>query len=179
MNLNKHHKEAIVDWVVADIPRVHSLKLEERVQKMIDDDIVKNAPPELAAIYKNPKLRMHLNINGTNMGYLTTSGKYVNDLPYGRTIARHDLSAECKEGLQQLADSAIAEIQAIETARQSLANSLGGIRTLKQFLEAYPELKKYAPQEQGKTSNLPAIANVMTDLMQLGWPKGGNEAKAA
>lgn len=44
-----------------------------------------------------------------------------------------------------------------------------GINTRKQFVETFPEFIKYAPEESGKCPTLPAVANVVSDLVKLGW----------
>jgi hypothetical protein len=71
----------------------------------------------------------------------------------------------------------VERVKAIEQTESGLENALKGIRTRKQFVEAFPELEKYAPSEHKSGSMLPAIANVVADLSKLGWPK--NKVAAA
>jgi len=57
--------------------------------------------------------------------------------------------------------------------RNALFSSIKGIAygcsTLRQLKEALPELEKYMPKEDAPTRNLPAVANVVADMVKLGW----------
>lgn len=45
--------------------------------------------------------------------------------------------------------------------------------TVKQLAEAFPEFAKYLPRDDATaTRNLPALANVVSDFVKAGWPKG-------
>lgn len=35
-----------------------------------------------------------------------------------------------------------------------------------------PEAEKYLPKEAKSSTNVPAVANVVADLVKAGWPKG-------
>lgn len=178
MILNKHHKQAIVNAVIADIPRVHSKDLYERAQKIIDQDILDTAPPEVVAIYRKPELSRFLHVASTNLGYAARR-VCSNCLPYVRHIPQHTLSDDSVAKLGELVDQALEELKCIKAAEVALTASLAGIKTRKQFVSAYPELEKYAPEAQVKTENLPAVANVMTTLMRMGWPKDRSEPACA
>lgn len=53
----------------------------------------------------------------------------------------------------------------------ALAGVVNGCSTLKQLQAALPECIKYMPTEDAPSKNLPALANVVSDLVRLGWPK--------
>lgn len=57
--------------------------------------------------------------------------------------------------------------------RQKIRAAICGCGTLKQAEERLAEFAKYLPADRDKTgvSNLPAVANLVTDLMNAGWPK--------
>jgi hypothetical protein len=82
-----------------------------------------------------------------------------------------------------------AELKAIDdawtaqnTLRNELQNKLEGAviayTTRKQLAAALPEFEKYLPPEEAKGSNLPALANVVTDFIAAGWPAGKANAAA-
>ena len=62
-----------------------------------------------------------------------------------------------------------------EKARGDLYQKLKGVieacTTLKKLKELLPEFEAYFPTEAEPTKNLPAVANLVTDMMQMGWPK--------
>lgn len=172
MNLNKAHKQAIVAAVVADVPREYK-DFYERAQKIVDADVQKYAPKEIAAIAKNPALACYLSYGSSHIGYFATDPGYDPDFGYTHLSkpCKHDLSDSGKAAIRELLELARVEIRAVRAASDALAGAIFGIRTVKAFVTQFPELAKYAPDEPTMGTNLPAIANVMAGLATLGWPK--------
>lgn len=177
MNLAKHHKEAIVAAVIADIPRARKDPPGD-AQKIMDADIAKFAPKEIAALWKDKALACYLDIGNDPISYFAINQRYSAKL-YSvqvRFPRKHTMSDAGKEAMKALYDELIGEAGAIAAAETALANSIAGLRTRKAFVAMFPELEKYAPPEPAMGTNLPAIANVMADLTKLGWPKGAEVA---
>ena len=179
MNLNKTHKQAIVKAVIADVPRAHK-DLSERAQKIVDADVQKYAPKEIAVIAKDPTLSCYLSYGSSNIGYYATNPRHDTDFAYTHlsVLAKHSVSDGCRAAIRELIESAREESKAIKAASDALAGAIFSIRTVKAFVNQFPELAKYAPAEPTTGTNLPAIANVMADLSKLGWPKGKEVAEA-
>ena len=57
---------------------------------------------------------------------------------------------------------------ALETKLTGIANS---VNTSKALIELLPEFEKYLPAEATKSTNLPAISNMVGDFIRAGWPK--------
>jgi hypothetical protein len=64
------------------------------------------------------------------------------------------------------------EDNAVYDARRKLCAIVEGCSTLKQLQTLLPEFVDYMPTEAAPTKNLPAVANMVSDLSKLGWPKG-------
>lgn len=64
-------------------------------------------------------------------------------------------------------DKAMNEREKLECRIYGAVNS---VSTVKAFRQRFPEFAKYLPEE-AQATNLPADANLITDLMQAGWPK--------
>lgn len=65
--------------------------------------------------------------------------------------------------------------------RASVRSAIYGCSTLKQAKERLPEFEKYLPAERdGKyIPNLPAVANLVTEMMNAGWPKDQKKEEVA
>jgi hypothetical protein len=178
MNLNKEHRAEIVRKVVSDIP-VQFANLQDQLQKMADDDLIVNLPPEVAAVYKDRELRAHLSLSSYFVGNTPKLSSIYPDNWYVTVTSRNCLKEKTKTKLSELLSEAREARTVMIEAVEKLEGSLRGVKTLKQFKEMFPELEKYAPEEEVKVSHLPALANVMAGLSSLGWPKGDDKAVAA
>jgi hypothetical protein len=180
MNLTKAMKEEIVAQVIRDVPRqlTDGHTFQKAVTAIIESNVANQLPPEVYPIWADKKLRVHLSlVNGSIIYMLNRSGIVGwNDRPYSgcdtsRPAACSDLLPKFKKQLQELFDKTEAERVVIEAAKSRLTSALAGIRTRKQFIAAFPELEKYAPEEVKPSPMLPALTNVVSDLAKLGWPK--------
>lgn len=97
------------------------------------------------------------------------------EVPY----SHHTLYGELQEELKCLFAVEIAAfeeaVQTISTLRHRVRGALAGIQTVKQLKERYPEWYKFLPENLTQTINKSTAlvdANLMTDLMQAGWPDG-------
>lgn len=176
MNLNQALREDIVAAVMKDVPRKRKDPSGD-LQKLVNDDINMNAPPMIGAIWKDKALACYLNIENTTIHYMVPDrqGYQAWQGPLNHVQAvhpeKHEFSAKFKDLAQQLYDELLDEHERIDQARTALKNSIAGLRTVKAFIAAFPELEKYAPGAPTSSSNLPAIANVMAGLVNLGWPE--------
>lgn len=150
MKLTKYHKQAIVNAIKADLPKVDYVQRKAKATALL----VKGMSRKVQAVYKeNPNALATKHI-GSEYG-LTEWGN--RDMVVG--------DADWANILKPFAD----EMEARRSALARLEYAIEGCTTRKMFIDTFPEFSKYAPPEEGKTSNLPAIANVVGDLVKLGW----------
>lgn len=185
MNLTKAIKEEIVHDVIRDVPRLHSDKetFQKRVTAIIDAAVADSAPVEVAQMWADKhRLRKHLNINSGSLAYMIKPPKGMSTWdvsqrsPFtscdtSRPNCCNDLPKSYAMQLQAVFDECWSEVLSIEEIENKIKSALAGIRTRKQFIAAFPELEKYAPEEAKPSSMLPALTNVVSDLAKLGWPK--------
>lgn len=180
MNLNQNIRSAIVRSVIADIPRTYSSELvQKKIAEIMEEDLFKFAPKTLVAAYKDKEAKQWLNWTSTNAGYLSANKTYIPGTPSISYLYQQELSDSAREKISEYLKLVRTEADQIDAVRNSLASALEGIRTSKQFLLRFPELEKYLPREDGRTSNLPAIANVVSSLVKLGWPKDAVQPEPA
>lgn len=100
------------------------------------------------------------------------------------TLTVFGLTDEEKD--QIAADSSIKILvdqhSAQNVARNELEVKLTGIansvNTSQALIKLLPEFEKYLPAEAAKTTNLPAISNMVGDFIRAGWPKNKGTASA-
>jgi len=164
MRLTKFDKEAFVRAVLDDVPQID---YNEQARKVAMADVIARLPQKIQDIWKDNNLRgfiscqRWLNMPGRLHG-LTT--------PYADGEQAPETEAQLKE-LAGLYDAQCDSLRKLET---NLEGAIGACSTLKKAKEVLPEFEKYLPADRDGTgvSGLPAIANLVSDLMQAGWPKG-------
>lgn len=160
MKLTKFHKQAIVNAIKADLPRINYAERKEKAQALL----VKGMSKAAQALYKSTPKALAATYVGSEYG-LTEYGN--RDMVVG--------DADWETILKPFKD----DMEARRSALARLETAIEGCNTRKAFVDAFPEFSKYAPPEEGKTSNLPAIANVVGDLVKLGWKQTVSKGEAA
>jgi hypothetical protein len=99
------------------------------------------------------------------------------DCNEGAVYLRYYWNRWGQECLPDEARDYIAKLEDILTQRIKFKQKLGGIissiTTVKALKEALPELEKYAPDDTPEPkTGLPAVANLMADVIAAGWPGG-------
>lgn len=149
MKLNKWQKQGIIQAIKDDIPEPDYALTAADFQTAL----VEAMSPEVRKVYKtHPKAlkRDHFDPH-PNRWYREF---IIGDANVDEVIKPFH-SARDKQA------DAVAAVAAV----------VNGCSTLKQLQAALPECIKYMPTEDAPSKNLPALANVVSDLVLLGWPK--------
>ena len=156
MKLNKYQKQAIVRAIMQDVPPIDKAKRRTNLQAAL----VKAMSPEARKLYnRTPSaLRTH------HFGDLIYTGAYVS-----RELIVGDVN---KEAIAELVKPYETEDEEHYAAQRKLQGIVEGCSTLKQLQTLLPEFISYFPTEAEPTKNLPAVANMVSELSKLGWPKG-------
>jgi len=161
MKLNKYQKQAIVTAIMADVPKVDVAAHRKRMQ----DGVVKLMSPAVRKVFKESPSALKT--------------RYFSDLYDGvgwgsRELIVGDVSEVETDKLYEPLEAAVRERVAVY---QKLKGVIDGCTTLASLKRTLPEFEAYFPTEDAPTKNLPAVANLVTDMMKLGWPKGKGEKK--
>lgn len=150
MKLTQYHKDAIVRSVMNDIPtpnaKAERAKAQAALVKGMSQsckNIFKKTPSALATVY--------IGRNEALFG------------GYGQTLICGD--ADSNAILKPFRD----QKKAIDDISDKVKAALKGINTRKQFIDTFPEFSAYAPADSDQCSTLPAVANVIADLVKVGW----------
>jgi len=179
MRMTDSIRQAFVLAVLQDTPQIN---YKEKRDKVIQDHLFAIAPPEVLKLYKDPKTRVYFTPDNVTYGdqYRWGVGKFwlVPDVDGGNTAYR------IKD------EEVLANLKAIDTASDlqhtqrleldtKLRGVIRGFNTVKQAKAALPEFEKYLPNEAEKTPQyVPAINDLVTDLVKAGWPDGGKPKEA-
>ena len=162
MKLTQTDRVAFVNAVIRDVPIVD---YQEQAHKLLNDIAATLLPPEIQAIWNNPKLRSYIKHND----YISTPS-YLDGV-YGP--ASFTPNEEVKRQLLYLANKNKAQKDVIAGLRSKLTGMITGCSTLKQATDLMPEFSKYLPKERQKVvPGVPALVSVVAELHDLGWPKG-------
>ena len=157
MKIDKYVRQSIVRAIMHDVPKPDKVKRRADLQAAI----VKAMSPAVRKVFNECPDALKT--------------EYLGDLTYDdnnwdtRALVVGDVTAE---KLEELSKPYKDEDEAIRAARSKLEGAIEGCTTRKSLMTRLPEFEKYYPAEEAPMSkNLPALANVMSDLSKLGWPK--------
>lgn len=170
MRLTNNLRDAFVRAVMLDVPKVD---YDEKIRAAAPAVIKKYTPQKLRPLVDNPELdswlrKGYVHLGGVSVQCITPEDKWGSDSPYRAFV---DAIA---------ADPTIAPLIAANKAQTAKANELRSklkqvaysVNTRKALVAALPEFERYLPAEEGAAlRTLPAIANVVSDFVQAGWPK--------
>lgn len=155
MKLTKYHKAAIVNSVLNDMPAPNRNALREQAQL----GLVSAMSPAVQSIYAiNPKA--------------LAKESFYSEYGFGYGIVLIVGDADTKTVLKPYVEAEAARTN----VKEKLESALAGINTRNQFVNTFPEFSHYAPDEPGVTSNLPAVANLIADLVKAGWVQKVSQA---
>ena len=156
MKLNKYQKAAIISNIMGDVPKVDVAAHRKEIQAAV----VKEMSPAVRKVYKECPDALRKEYRSDLYDGVSWDSRYV--------IIGDVTEARLDELMKPLSDAIVA--------RDDVCRKLRGVvescTTLKKLEELLPEFKAYFPTEEAPTKNLPAVANLVTDMMKLGWPKG-------
>jgi len=169
MKLTNTIRDAFVRAAMDDVPNGN---FQDQLNKLVMDDAVAQLPPKVRALWSSSELRPYVK---THNPYRLKSNTYIPAL---------DEEFKLSETAAKKYDELVAAMSAEQESRKELRSRLRSVAyaasTRKQLVDLLPEFEKYLPAyEKAAIRTLPVVANVVTDFMKAGWPKGGKLAKAA
>lgn len=165
MRLTKSDKQAFVDSVMNDVP---SVDYNEQARKLCIEWATNRLPQKVREVVQELPGWIENKYMQTPSGL---DSVYVPALSsIHNTASAHP---DIYEKLVALAELNSAQRKARQELRSKVEGSIETCTTLKQAKERFPEFVKYLPTERDGsfTANLPAIANLVSDLTAAGWPK--------
>lgn len=164
MKLTNYLRDAYITSVMRDVPYE---AYEDQIHKQILDDAVAQLPAAVKVVWKDPKLQGYIELSSVSPVARTGCVQVpcLGSKNFKLTGAAMTRVLE----LVNLRDEQSSHLNSLRTRLRSIAY---GCTTRKALAEALPEFEKYLPKEDETSRNLPVIANVVSDFVKAGWPKG-------
>lgn len=174
MRLTNPLRNAFVHSVMNDVPQID---YDEEVTKILTEWAVSIMPPKVKAVWQDKELRDCIetfNFTQTLMddegGDVHVYGHYIPAL----TDQHNGVPREIQLKIIELYKLDLEQRVVIRDLRKRVEAVAYSCTTTKGLLKAMPEFEKYIPKDpEGPTKGVPAVANLVTDLIKAGWPKGG------
>lgn len=168
MKLTNTIRDAFIRAAMSDVPNVD---YSEKTIKVVLDDAVSQLPPKIKALYKDKDLNHFVRCKS---GYYGIA--YVQVPCCGEFKLGNDAAVKVAE-LKAAHDAQDARNTALRFKLKAVAYS---VSTRKALVTALPEFEKYLPADEAAACRtVPAIANVVSDFVAAGWPKGKSKAPRA
>lgn len=177
MRLTNTLRQAFVSAAMQDVP---SVDYREQIQSIIQKATKDLLPEKVKAALTDPEssawLRYgtyHVRQDGINVSVAVPSQSN-----YG--YEGKDLPATTLSEVNKLTKLWAEQKKVREKLQTKLQGVAASCTTRQALLEMLPEFEKYLPADEAaaKKTNLPALANVVTDFVKAGWPKQ-NKGKIA
>lgn len=166
MRLTNTIREAFVRSVMNDVPFID---YEEQIRSLVNKKV--EAIHKSVGIQKIDTERLtsiYISIRGTEGKRYSSTSVYVKGL-----TASEQRGIQSDLDLIALADNEYAQAESRNALRKKIDYAIKACTTRKQAVEALPEFEKYLPEDEAKAMrSVPAIANVLSDFVKAGWPKG-------
>lgn len=166
MRLTKNLREAFVRAVMDDVPEVD---YQEKAEEAVTVFVVSLLPPAVAVIWNDKALRPYL---GQERYGFYQNCHWTLTAPWFSHPEKVTSNPDLQALLSRLYKAHLEQTNRRLQLKNKLKAAAGGCSTVKQLKEMLPEFAKYLPEEVTPAKNLPAVANLVTDFMKAGWPKG-------
>lgn len=143
VKLSTYHKDAIIRAIIQDLPPVGNLSEE------LTKAAVKLMSTSCRNLYKKSPaaIRRHTTYH----------------------VDKHSVEFVCGDAdLKAVVQPFAQRFELRQKVLQDLKLAIYGCSTRKVFIDRFPEFSHHAPAEHGKCDTLPAISNVVADLVKLG-----------
>lgn len=157
MRITNPIRQAFVSSALNDVPQID---YDEKIRSLVNKKTTVYL--EKAGIESIDSARLN-----TNYVYVGNQSFFVRGVT---TNEAYFISTD-KE-IQGLSESNKLQRASLQQLKTLLESSIAVCTTRKQVITALPEFEKYLPAaDPVKTTNLPAMANVLSTFVKAGWPK--------
>jgi Nucleotide modification associated domain 5 len=175
MKLTKTIRDAFVRAAMNDVP---SVDYAEQIRAGTLAAVLEILPKPIRDMWNDPKLRRYLETH-----YVCVAGNINVAVPWPGYLRNEEGRAAIKPEARAELDQLAALMKAQEAQRNALHIKLKGcaesVTTRKALVALLPEFEKYLPaDEPAALRTLPVVANVVSDFVKAGWPKGKQPAAA-
>jgi hypothetical protein len=171
MRLTNYMRDAFVNAAMHDVPKIN---YNEQAEKLAREYLHKKFESIFPGIDPNGVANNWLEKCSVS---LPGSLQNIYAIAPSYRVLETDLKIWPK--LQEIATKHNIQDKERVELRSKLRGVANSCTTRKALAEALPEFEKYLPEDEAKAiRSLPVVANVLSDFVKAGWPKG-NKGKIA
>lgn len=172
MRLTQYDRDAFVRSAMEDVPQID---FDAKAQKLVLEHLTKVIPIDL----QNAIVKYQLWFD-TNTVLMPSSLQNfaTRMIPDQRNYRNLDHFPELLAKVTEIAQQKSEQDEKRRELERKLRGAIGACGSLKQATELLPEFVRYLPADRDGVKacrQMPVIANLVSDLMNAGWPK--KEAK--
>jgi hypothetical protein len=170
--LTKDMRHTFVKAVMTDVPAPDESQCSNELQELLKPAM----PPEAVALLTVDE-GSWLESAATTV-YPEYDSSYRTERWYRNSISiRYKWLSYSNDDFPQAAKDYLENLRVIMGNRERLRDKIGGIAegctTIAQLKEALPDMAKYAPDDTPPAKkNMPVVANLMAEVVAMGWPGG-------
>ena len=177
MKLTNSMRDAFIHAVMKDTPAADLKTIEEAVHKIAVDDALSRAPAEVKAMWADNNLKPWVATVCVGFSQRTHGAYFSSVYVPAATHAEGELSQKALVKVKVLGGQRAEAEKKRYDLQDMLRRAAYGCSTRKQLAEVLPEFEKYLPADEGKAlRSLPVVANVVSEFVKAGWPKGGKKS---
>lgn len=168
MKLNENIRSAFVRAAMNDVP---AIDYQQQAIDLALATAISLMPVSVKALYDDPATTNWIKVEYV---YLPGSLSGV-QVPALKEIGYYlrETAPDAWKQLEELANLKHKQDESRKALENKLKSVAKSVTTYKALAELLPEFKKYLPDETSPAlTQLPACANLVSDFIQAGWPKG-------
>jgi hypothetical protein len=159
MRLTNTIRKAFVRAAMQDVPQI---EYDDVIRSFAKKAAIEAMPPEVKKAYKK-----YPDWFADSRHYFNDFGSIYVPIPDGKSI-----NDEAKLQIQALKHEMQKQTEQRRELERKLASAAMSCTTRKALAELLPEFAKYLPvDEPSAIRTLPAVANIVADFTNAGWPK--------
>ena len=167
MKLTNTIRDAFIRAALDDVP---SVDYTEQIRRVAFRDLVGQLPAAVRKLWDDTDLRQYIKTAHGSYGGVSINYPADNE-SWNRSKPLTDKAAAIVEDLHA---KSIAQDKTRSDLRDKLRSAAYACTTRKALVDLLPEFEQYLPADEAKAQkvNLPAVANILADFVNAGWPKG-------
>jgi len=171
MRLTKYIREAFVRSAMSDVPKID---FDAQAEKLVRDTIKSLMPEQIKKAVSDADCKEWINTEYTATPSQFSS--YSNFAPRHSNYIIRDKAPQIWAELEVLSKLKKEQGSKLNDLERKLSGCADSVTTRKALATLLPEFEKYLPaDEPSAIKTLPAVANVVADFTNAGWPKGSKK----
>lgn len=168
MKLTNLIRDAFIKGVMNDVPS--KADNSEAIRKLVVDDMVSRLPTSVRQLWDDKANRHWLKTDFNSYGSVSVSYPAADR---ANSWNKPALTPMVQAKVDMLEVEAKQDRETRSSLEQKIKTAAYGCTTRKQLVELLPEFEKYLPEDMAKATrtNLPAVANLLSEFTKAGWPK--------